>query len=122
MNYDPSNWYWIVGADAAQVFASASASYVATTDKTYVTWLAEGNEPTRIASEQELWDVLSQAFPAGIPAANTDAQDRLKGMKINAMDQIAMRVAFNHENRIRALEGKQAATAAQFVTALKALL
>lgn len=122
MNYDPSNWYWIVGTDTAQVFKSAAASYVATTDKTYSAWIATGNEPTKIASEQELWDVLSQVFPAGIPAANTDAQDRLKSAKIDRMDQVAMRIAFNHENRIRALEGKQAVTAAQFVTAIKALL
>lgn len=38
------------------------------------------------------------------------------------VDFLQFRVAFNHENRIRALEGKAAITAAQFRAALKALL
>jgi hypothetical protein len=35
---------------------------------------------------------------------------------------IAAKVAFNQENRIRALEGKAPVTAAQFAGALKAML
>ena len=40
---------------------------------------------------------------------------------ITYWDVITLKVAFNHENRIRALEGKQAITAAQFKNAVKAL-
>lgn len=35
---------------------------------------------------------------------------------------ITLKIAFNHENRIRALEGKQAVTIAQFKTAVRAML
>ena len=53
-----------------------------------------------------------QVQAATIPAP-LDGVDRL--------DIIAFKVAFNHENRIRALEGKQLVTAAQFRNALRAL-
>lgn len=38
------------------------------------------------------------------------------------MDQVQFKIAFNHENRVRALEGKAAITAAQFKNALTAIL
>lgn len=40
---------------------------------------------------------------------------------LSSWDVITLKVAFNHENRIRALEGKAAVTAAQFKNAVKAL-
>lgn len=52
-------------------------------------------------------------------AAELDAD---KDSVISAFDVLAFKVLFNHENRVRALEGKAAVTAAQFRTALKALL
>ena len=45
-----------------------------------------------------------------------------KEARIDRLDLVALRIAFNHENRIRALEGKQAISAAQFKAAVKALL
>jgi hypothetical protein len=48
--------------------------------------------------------------------------DAEKGVQVDAVDIVVGKVLFNHENRIRALEGKQAVTAAQFKAALKALL
>lgn len=41
---------------------------------------------------------------------------------IDAVDIVLLKVAFNHENRLRAIEGKAAITMAQFKTAVKALL
>lgn len=41
--------------------------------------------------------------------------------ELDSIVPIIFRILFNHENRIRALEGKQAITAAQFRTAIKAL-
>lgn len=52
----------------------------------------------------------------------SDELDALKGATVDAMDMLAFKVLFNHENRIRALENKPAVTAAQFKTALKALI
>jgi hypothetical protein len=48
--------------------------------------------------------------------------DAAKDAAVAGFDAVALRVLMNHENRIRALEGKQAITAPQFRTALKALL
>lgn len=41
---------------------------------------------------------------------------------VDAVDIVLLKIAFNHENRIRALEGKQAVSLAQFKVAVKALL
>ena len=122
MPYVPGNWYWVVGADSTRVFSSAGAACVPVTDAAYLAWIAAGNGPSKIETEDALWEVLSLAYPAGIPPDNTTAQDKLKSIRITGMDQVAMKIAFNHENRIRALEGKQAVTAAQFIAAIKALL
>jgi hypothetical protein len=48
--------------------------------------------------------------------------DGEKVAAVDGFDAVALRVLMNHENRIRALEGKQAIQAQQFRTALKALL
>lgn len=45
-----------------------------------------------------------------------------KATKVDALDLVVLRGLFNHENRIRALEGKAAITLAQFKNAVKALL
>ncbi len=60
-NYNPAAWFWIVGNDETQVYSSARASTVAIGDKAYKAWLAQGNVPTRIASMDELRDVLQAA-------------------------------------------------------------
>jgi hypothetical protein len=64
--------------------------------KDYQAWLGAGNTPTPYVAPPPL-DALS------------------------AWDVISAKILFNHENRIRALEGKAAITAAQFRTAVKAL-
>jgi hypothetical protein len=48
--------------------------------------------------------------------------DAIKDQQVSGMEIVAGTVLFNHENRIRALEGKAAITKAQFLTALKGLL
>lgn len=113
------DWYWIVAGSTTQVYSSARAAYVPISDTAYTAWLGGGGKPTRILSEAELWDVLATAYPAGIA---TSGQDRLKDNRIGAFDMTLLRIAFNHENRLRALEGKQAITLQQFATAVKALL
>lgn len=117
-SYTPVNWYWIVNGNA-QVFSSARAAYFPVNDAAYQAWLKQGNAPTKIDTESNLWEVLADVFPAGIPASG---QDQLKTRQVGKSDQISFKIAFNHENRIRALEGKQAVTQAQFITAIKALL
>lgn len=41
---------------------------------------------------------------------------------LSAWDAITLKIAFNHENRVRTIEGKTAVTVAQFKTALRGLL
>src|SRR5262249_50041321 len=104
--YAPSNWYWAVATNPTQVYSSASVGYVALADATYVAWLAKGGAPTKISSEQSLWDVL---IPLGIATpANTSTSTASKTAQIGAVNQVALTVLFNHENRIRTLEGKAA--------------
>lgn len=64
--YNPANWYWAVGGSTTQVWSSAAADYVPVADATYVTWLAAGNLPTQIDTEDSLHDVLLAAYPAGV--------------------------------------------------------
>lgn len=58
-NYDPSNWFWSVGGDKSRFWSSAARAYV---DK-----LPEDAGLTNIASEGELWDVLREQCPQGLP-------------------------------------------------------
>lgn len=64
MNYDPRDWYWIVGGDETRVYASARAAFVPADDAAYAAWCAGGNASTHIASFDELNDVLRAA---GVP-------------------------------------------------------
>ncbi len=63
----------------------------------YTAWLAKGNIP--------------DAF---VPPTPID--------QIDQWDIITLKIALNHENRIRILEGKTAITVTQFKTAVRALL
>jgi hypothetical protein len=65
--YNITNWYWNVGdGPSGQVYSSAGAQYVATTDTTFAAWLAAGNATTSIATYADLMGVLSN-YPAGTP-------------------------------------------------------
>ncbi|TJV70353.1 MAG: hypothetical protein E5X76_20170 [Mesorhizobium sp.] len=59
LDYDPSNWFWIVADDESRFWSSAASAYVGV--------LPEGAGATRIASEDDLWDVLRAQFPDGLP-------------------------------------------------------
>ena len=56
--YSPDNWYWIVAGDESRVWSSKASAYVPADDATYQAWREAGGIPSRIASEQELADVL----------------------------------------------------------------
>jgi hypothetical protein len=116
--YTPSDWYWLV---SGQVYSSKAASYVASDAPAYLAWMESGGRPTKIASAVELWAVLAAAHPAGLPA-DASAQDARKEYELTKADTTLFRIAFNHENRIRALEGKASITVGQFRTAVKDLM
>lgn len=118
--YNPSNWYWVVAGSTSQVYSSAAVAYVAPTDPIYLAWLAKGNKPTRIAVEQDLFDLLFAAGVA-IPASAT-ASDSQKVAILNSVDRTLFKILFNHENRIRTLAGQAQITKAQFIAAVKSLM
>jgi hypothetical protein len=60
-DYRPSDWYWAVGGDQTQVYASARAASVPIADEAYVAWLAVGNSPTIVDTMANLIDVLRAA-------------------------------------------------------------
>ena len=102
-NYDPRNWYWSVAGSTTQVYSSASGDYVAIADSTYQAWLAAGNAPTKIDTEANLGDVLAPYSIRPVNAAVLDGYQNSQAAKLTV--EVVAKVAFNHENRIRALEG-----------------
>jgi len=118
--YDPRNWYWIVGGDETKAYSSAAGDYVQADNATYVAWRAAGNNPTRIANADELAEVLATA---SVRPTQADMLDRFKDTQASQLTMaLVAKVLFNHENRLRVLEGKQPVTAPQFRATLKAML
>ena len=71
-NYDPFDWFWIVGGDESRAWSSKTMAYV-------TEWPAD--QTTQIASESELWTVLREAgvlktkvYKANIWLSCTDAE------------------------------------------------
>lgn len=120
------DWYWIVAGSTTQVFSSKAKAYVPVANATYQAWLDSGYKPTNIASEALLWDVLAEQAPECLPSTPTGAdarQRRLIGrLDVEEVGKVLATALFQHENRIRALEGKAPIPKAQFINALKELL
>lgn len=72
--YTPANWYWIIAGDDRQVYSSARSAFVGVGDKAYKIWLTQGNAPTRIASMDELKEVLVAAGVFNVPQTISDWQ------------------------------------------------
>jgi hypothetical protein len=71
--YSPQAWYWKV-AGRKDVYSSERGAYVPESDPAYAKWLAAGNRPTAIGSEQDLVDVFRSQHPGGWPKlARADA-------------------------------------------------
>ncbi len=69
--------------------------------------------------------------PSATPAQKSAAQGVVAALDVNAAvivdpvdawDIISLKIAFNHENRIRTLEGKAPITVAQFKAAVRVLV
>lgn len=87
------------------------------TDKS--TWRVDFQAGATAAQRTAAQSVIDNYDPLTPTQAETDY---FKQLKIDAIDAVQLQIAFNHENRIRALEGgKQPITATQFKTAVKAL-
>lgn len=120
--YNPLDWYWTVNGSTTQtsVYSSKAGDYVPFSDAAYQAWLSRDNQPTRIASEAELGEVLAE-YRLRPNAANVlDGFKETHARKLTL--EIVAKVLFSHENRIRVIEGKQPVSAAQFKAAIKELM
>jgi hypothetical protein len=117
--YNPSNWYWIVAGNEAQVFSSATGNYVPATDPTYLAWQADGGVPTRILNETELGEVLADARvrPADEAAALVDAFKDRHARELTL--QVVAKWMLWATNEIRTLKGQAPVSAGQFRNFLK---
>lgn len=125
--YDPANWYFVVGSDQSQVFATARAIYVPLNDSAYVAWLAQNNQPSPIADAATLGGLLATLLIRPTDAAVLDGYQTQQAN--NILGKAAFKILFNHENRLRAIErslglnGSPAnLTPAQAFAAIKGLL
>lgn len=82
--YTPHDWFWKVGADESRIWSSKAAAYV---DK-----LPDGAGVTRIASEDELTDVLAEYGLAGpsvrVPERVTARQFKLQLLAEDLLDHV----------------------------------
>ena len=106
--YDPKNWYWIVAKDETRVFSSATGDFVPASDAAFAAWAADGTTPTKIASEDELGEVLADARVRPTRAAVLDAY---KGQHAKRMtDEVQTKALLWCINEIRVLKGEQPLT------------
>ena len=106
--YNPSNWYWIVGGNEAQVFSSATGNYAPANDAAFLAWKADGTMPTRILNEAELGEVLADARVRPQRAAVLDAY---KGQHAKRMtDEVQTKAILWCINEILTLKGQPTIT------------
>lgn len=60
ITYDPSNHYWLVGADTTRVWSSLEKAYVSIADAAYMAWTGAGNPTSRIDSEQAICALVNR--------------------------------------------------------------
>ena len=97
-NYNAGSWFWIVAGDETQVYSSAAADFVKPDDAAYVAFLEDGGLPTRIASMEELRDVLLAQAPAGWKPTASDLWTAYQGAALAALaesDKTMLRCAEN---------------------------
>ena len=119
-NYDPNDWYWVVGGDETRVFSSASADYVQSDDAAFQAWLVDGTLPTPIASEESLGDVLAEYSLRPTPAGVLDGykEHHVRGITKKGLAKIL----FWTVNEVRALKGQQPVTPDQYKQFLKGIM
>lgn len=120
--FDDTNWYWFVDGDETRVYSSVTGDYVPVGDPTVVSWMADGTVPSSGTTEN-LGKYLANT---GNPFLRPNNADVLQAYQVAAVINVAqhheLKILFNHENRIRALESRPPITTAQFRAAVKSLL
>jgi hypothetical protein len=108
MSYDPRDHYWSLkdGARPDEVFSSSRRTYVREDDAAFVRWLSDENQPTWIANETELLEVLALAgvsLPDGVAIPGS-----VKSRIAVYLDVLEEKEAATDE-RLKALESKTSA-------------
>lgn len=116
-DYEPSNWYWAVNGSTTQVFSSASGNFVPVADTAYQAWQAKDNQPTKIASEAELGEVLADVRIRPAAANVLDGFKERHAQKLTI--EVVAKILLFLVNEVRALKGQQPVTAAQFKAFVK---
>lgn len=117
MPVNMADWYWTVNGDTTKVYSSRVGDYIPVSDSSYVTWLSMDNVPTRIASEEELGEVLANA---SVRPANANVLDSYKDKQARRLTiEIVAKILLWCVNEIRQLKGQQPVNAAQFRTFIK---
>lgn len=104
----PNLSYWAVAGNPTQVYSAAAVGYVPLTDPTYQAWIAQGNSPTFVPAESDLWGILAQQVPSALPAGNAAAVPS----QINSI--LLLKVLFWIVNQILTLQSKPTVTKVQF--------
>lgn len=78
---------------------------------TWEVWFTGEGAAVKALNDARIASII-QSYDISIPAVDP----------LDTWDMISLKIAFNHENRIRVLEGKAAITLAQFKTAVRSLL
>lgn len=119
-DYNPSQWFWVVGGDQSKVYSSAVSDYVQPTDASLVAWKADGTLPTNIASEAELGEVLAAYSLRPIAANVLDGYQTSQASQLTI--QVVAKILLWTVNQILVLQGKSALNAAQFRAFVKTQL
>jgi len=125
-DYNVRDWYWSVAGSTTQVFSTFAKGYVPVSNARFVAWVTDRHRPTKIPTEAELFAVLAEHYPEGLPnnAAAIEARrsDLIRKLTTEKVGIILGTVLLYHENRILKLEKKPTITKAQAFAALKELL
>lgn len=115
--YNIEDWYWEVGdqSPTTQVYSTSAQDYVAKTNRDYTAFISDGTQPTRINSEQELFDVLKEGYEEGLPD-----EQRIGGLR--PRDIIMALNPQQYAAFITALGGTNTKAFAMFITARRANL
>lgn len=106
--------YWIVAGTETKAWSSDTNAYVPASDQNYVAWLGAGKFPTRIASEQELCDVINKPI--------VDLIETLELKQARPLRELSLGIAPgdgapSHEARLAALDAEISALRASLLKA-----
>lgn len=122
-NYDPKNWYWVVGGDATKAYSSALGDYVQAADATFTAWKADGTAPSIIDTEANLGGVLAPYYPNVTRPVTAAILDGYQQSQADDLFQHKLiKLLFSMNNDIRVLKGQQALTVAQARAAFKGIM